>query len=215
MRSHRVYFAVVVTAMAAVGCPDLDLASEVPGAVIACTANADCPAGLVCGVDSGLCLPADGVDDVDAPLASDIVLDPAAFAPGTPVTLTFSVDEPLARAPLLVLTPDVITTTLTSGDHRQDDRRFTFAFTVPAGADAPASIGASLTLVDLVNNRRTQALAPLAVDVVGPALNDITLAIAGSTKSHATNGDDLLVAVTLTDGDTLESGTVRHRRQRL
>lgn len=209
MRSHRVCFAVVVTAIAAVGCPDLDLASEVPGAVIACTANADCPAGLVCGIDSGLCLPADGVDDTDAPLASDVVLDPAAFAPGTPVTLTFSVDEPLAREPVLVLTPDVITATLTSGDHRQDDRRFTFAFTVPAGADAPASIGASLTLVDLVNNRRTQVLQPLAVDVVGPALNDITPTIAGSTKSHATNGDDLAVAVTLADGDTLESGTVR------
>jgi hypothetical protein len=198
-------FVVVVAALGlTAGCPDLDLRNQVPDAVIACTSDDDCPAGLICGAASGLCVAEGGVDDKDAPVATLIAVDPAVLSPGAAVRVTFEVNEDLAAAPAVSVDVAGVDIDIVEGDHRAGDRQFVAAFSVPTAA--PASVTVTVGLVDRFNNAGEQVFGPFDVDGDGPDLSRITASV--GDKAKATNGDTLTVTVELDDGDVIVGGDV-------
>ncbi|MGC4121042.1 MAG: hypothetical protein QM765_41985 [Myxococcales bacterium] len=154
-----------------------------PGAQLTCSADSDCPPGLVCRKVVNRCLDPKRLDSTPPGLEEAPVVSPAVAREGQPVTIAFRTTELLLGDPA-VLVGDKPAKVDEEGTARSE-RRYRFVL-VPDGTEpqnAPATV--SLTLVDQTGN---EALVPSAgtvtFDFAAPALaGPVEVVLEGPPKS--------------------------------
>jgi len=214
MRSQWITLLGVVTVSMAVslaGCPSLDLQTEAPDAVIACTDDTQCPTDTVCAVRIGRCLPTTSPDTT--PPTATASVDPAVWFRGATARITVVVSEPLGAAPTMVVTRLLGEDTpalVQSGSFAAGDTTFVFAFAVSSTETAEA-LTPVVSLVDRFDNVAEVTFDAIAVDLVGPVVlpGDVVVSFGGNEalgQTHASSGSLLSVAVTITESGARAAG---------
>lgn len=215
--------ALVVSALviASSGCVDLVIP---PDAAIACGADGTCPGDTVCNEAIDRCVPKTPPES-DPPALSAVSIDPPAAKAGDVVTVSLTVDEPLAVAPVVAI-DDL---RLTGVGDVDAGGAFTFTHTVfgPTSPDAESEgLRAVRALaVDVFGNTADVDIGRVEFDFTAPVITDpnlddtvtdprlqFTLAVSGATRLRVTGdvdapldiavaGGSVAVDVVLSDGD--------------
>ncbi len=166
------------------------LSLDVPeGAEVSCVTTADCPEGFVCSSGLSRCIVSDG-EDVPPAITGTPLVEPAAVRPGGRFTVTFTVSELLAVAPVVRLGDTVLSNVASAPP--------SFSFTGEVAADAnDGAFTLFAELVDIAGN----TTPPLAV---GTVMIDGTAArlIVGEV-SPTLAGPNQLVAIELTANEPI------------
>ncbi len=145
---------VAVVVAAAAGCID----PTVPdGALISCTADADCPDGFVCQEARALCVAQANLDETPPVLRDTPTISPERGSVGTVFTLSFAVSEVLAAPPTVTVDIGGNQAAFVIDDDASDADNNAFVFTYTANG-AEAAERPSPVRIDLLDRSDNPAI---------------------------------------------------------
>ena len=169
----------VAATIAAVGMAGCFSGPIPPQAIFTCTGADECPPELTCAEEVGVCVPPEVLALPGPELVGDSVVDPVVARAGAVVTVTFTVDQALARDPDVTLEGTSLSFAIVEDNSDRGANQYTYAISVDGEVPADGAVSVIAVVTSKAGRPGSLRLGSLTIDRT-PNRIDGALSVSGA-----------------------------------